>query len=129
MTTDTQTRARPIIRRVPPADGRGPAYDAHGWKCPCGADQGDTVLAIEADAQNAADQHTRENHLATVLHDLGQLHEHGNLKVGATFLGDIVRYTQDTEKGLYVETAAKGRYVVDFEHKATPYTDGATRPE
>lgn len=87
------------------------------------------ILATQADAQSAADQHTRENHLSTVLDDLSALHAAGNLKVGSTFIGDVVRYTQETPKGLYVETAARGRYIVDAESKAMPYLDGPARPE
>jgi hypothetical protein len=122
MTSDTATRATAIIRKVPSADGKSAPFDAHGWRCTCGADQGNTVLATAGDAQG-------ESHLSTVLGELGNLHEAGNLKVGATFLGDIVRYTQDTPKGLYVETAARGRYIIDDDSVARPYTDGPSRPE
>jgi hypothetical protein len=131
MTTDAAplTRAKAVIRKQPAADGRGQPWEAHGWQCPCGSDNGKTVIATKQDAENAADQHTREYHLSTVLADLGSLHSRDQLKVGATFVGDIVRFVKETEKGTYVETAAHGRYVIDDSSQAKPYTDGPARPE
>lgn len=127
-------RAKPVIRQTPIVAEKphGEQRDVHGWKCTCGADQGQTVLAIEDDAQNAADLHTRTAHPGTFLADLTGLARRGEIKSGIRVLGDKVTYVQPVAAGgTYFETAAGGRFrFADGDGtEVLAYTDASTRPE
>lgn len=101
-----------------------------GWQCPCGANQGPTVLATIEDAQNAADMHTRQAHRGTFLTELSALAKSGGAVKGATVVGDAVTYAKQMDDGrYYLEMATGARFVVDHESRVSPYADGATRPE